>query len=73
MPIRKDDEVLIVRGKYKGREGKVVQVGHQFALYNPHSDTEYLYSSQLPCQDCHGAWPVFRTKESVLFGVREGM
>jgi ribosomal protein L24 len=26
MPIRKDDEVLIVRGKYKGREGKVTQV-----------------------------------------------
>ncbi|WWD16182.1 ribosomal protein L24 [Kwoniella shandongensis] len=26
LPIRKDDEVLIVRGKYKGREGKVTQV-----------------------------------------------
>jgi len=26
MPIRKDDEVLIVRGKNKGKEGKVVQV-----------------------------------------------
>ncbi|GMK54059.1 hypothetical protein CspeluHIS016_0106450 [Cutaneotrichosporon spelunceum] len=26
IPIRKDDEVLIVRGKYKGRDGKVVQV-----------------------------------------------
>jgi large subunit ribosomal protein L26e len=26
MPIRKDDEVLVVRGSYKGREGKVVQV-----------------------------------------------
>ncbi|KAF7725278.1 60S ribosomal protein L26 [Apophysomyces ossiformis] len=26
MPIRKDDEVLVVRGTYKGREGKVVQV-----------------------------------------------
>lgn len=26
LPIRKDDEVLIVRGTYKGREGKVVQV-----------------------------------------------
>merc|ERR1712166_187384 len=26
MPIRKDDEVRIVRGKYKGREGKVTQV-----------------------------------------------
>ncbi|OCF36381.1 ribosomal protein L24 [Kwoniella heveanensis CBS 569] len=26
IPIRKDDEVLIVRGKYKGREGKVTQV-----------------------------------------------
>lgn len=26
MPIRKDDEVLVVRGKYKGREGKVTQV-----------------------------------------------
>ena len=26
MPIRKDDEVLIVRGKDKGKEGKVVQV-----------------------------------------------
>lgn len=28
MPIRKDDEVLIVRGKNKGKEGKVVQVSH---------------------------------------------
>jgi len=26
LPLRKDDEVLIVRGKYKGREGKVTQV-----------------------------------------------
>ncbi|CAM8909447.1 unnamed protein product [Rhodiola kirilowii] len=26
MPIRKDDEVLVVRGTFKGREGKVVQV-----------------------------------------------
>ena len=26
MPVRKDDEVLIVRGKYKSREGKVTQV-----------------------------------------------
>lgn len=26
MPIRKDDEVTVVRGTYKGREGKVVEV-----------------------------------------------
>uniref|UniRef100_A0A7N0T5F9 KOW domain-containing protein n=1 Tax=Kalanchoe fedtschenkoi TaxID=63787 RepID=A0A7N0T5F9_KALFE len=26
MPIRKDDEVQVVRGSFKGREGKVVQV-----------------------------------------------
>jgi large subunit ribosomal protein L26e len=26
MPIRKDDEIQVVRGTYKGREGKVVQV-----------------------------------------------
>ena len=26
LPIRKDDEVRITRGKYKGREGKVIQV-----------------------------------------------
>lgn len=26
IPIRKDDEVQVVRGTYKGREGKVVQV-----------------------------------------------
>ena len=26
LPIRKDDEVRTVRGKYKGREGKVTQV-----------------------------------------------
>ena len=26
MPIRKDDEVMVVRGNFKGREGKVVQV-----------------------------------------------
>ena len=26
MPIRKDDEVTVVRGTFKGREGKVVQV-----------------------------------------------
>jgi len=26
LPVRKDDEVLIVRGTYKGREGKVTQV-----------------------------------------------
>ncbi|KAI7866826.1 translation protein SH3-like domain-containing protein [Spinellus fusiger] len=26
IPVRKDDEVLVVRGTYKGREGKIVQV-----------------------------------------------
>jgi len=26
LPVRKDDEVLIVRGKFKGREGKITQV-----------------------------------------------
>ena len=26
IPIRKDDEVTIVRGTYKGQEGKVIQV-----------------------------------------------
>ncbi|TQE08348.1 hypothetical protein C1H46_005976 [Malus baccata] len=26
MPVRKDDEVQVVRGTYKGRKGKVVQV-----------------------------------------------
>jgi len=26
IPVRKDDEVRIVRGKYKGREGKITQV-----------------------------------------------
>jgi len=26
MPVRKDDEVQVVRGTYKGREGKVIQV-----------------------------------------------
>ena len=26
VPVRKDDEVMVVRGTYKGREGKVVQV-----------------------------------------------
>ena len=26
VPIRKDDEVRVVRGKYKNREGKVCQV-----------------------------------------------
>jgi hypothetical protein len=26
LPVRKDDEVTIVRGTYKGREGKVIQV-----------------------------------------------
>ncbi|EJU05160.1 ribosomal protein L24 [Dacryopinax primogenitus] len=26
IPIRKDDEVLVVRGQYKGREGKITQV-----------------------------------------------
>lgn len=30
LPIRKDDEVLVVRGKYKGREGKIVQVSVKF-------------------------------------------
>ena len=26
VPIRKDDEVQVVRGKFKGRDGKVTQV-----------------------------------------------
>jgi hypothetical protein len=35
MPIRKDDEVLIVRGKYKGREGKVTQVSGGAVMVDP--------------------------------------
>jgi ribosomal protein uL24 len=26
LPVRKDDEVMVVRGSHKGREGKIVQV-----------------------------------------------
>ncbi len=26
LPVRKDDEVIVVRGNYKGREGKIVEV-----------------------------------------------
>jgi len=26
IPVRKDDEVQVVRGTYKGREGKIIQV-----------------------------------------------
>ena len=43
MPIRKDDEVLIVRGKNKGKEGKVVQVSPR----STHSSTERLGSLRL--------------------------
>jgi large subunit ribosomal protein L26e len=39
MPIRKDDEVLVMRGKYKGREGKVVQVCLPFFSLVPVSYT----------------------------------
>ena len=49
MPIRKDDEVLVVRGKYKGREGKVIQVsGHTLLLerYN-YQDERKLGSSYI--------------------------
>jgi large subunit ribosomal protein L26e len=30
VPVRKDDEVQVVRGTYKGREGKIVQVCAMF-------------------------------------------
>lgn len=42
IPVRKDDEVLIVRGKYKGREGKVTQVsrGLAFDLYFVRTDSQ---------------------------------
>ena len=34
LPVRKDDEVLIIRGDHKGREGKVVQVYRKkWAIY----------------------------------------
>merc|ERR1712196_759866 len=29
MPIRKDDEVIVVRGSHRGREGKVIQVSRK--------------------------------------------
>ncbi len=34
MPIRKDDEVLVVRGTYKGREGKVSTVSRSKFVIN---------------------------------------
>lgn len=37
IPVRKDDEVLIVRGKYKGREGKVTQVSSALSSWESHA------------------------------------
>lgn len=39
IPVRKDDEVLIVRGKYKGRDGKVVQVSWCVGWLRPAGST----------------------------------
>jgi large subunit ribosomal protein L26e len=33
VPVRKDDEVQVVRGTYKGREGKIVQVCAMFSSF----------------------------------------
>ena len=43
LPIRKDDEVLVVRGKYKGREGKIVQV--RLRCSAPQAQYSRLYRS----------------------------
>ena len=36
MPIRKDDEVQVVRGHYHDREGKVTQVYRKKWVHAPH-------------------------------------
>lgn len=52
MPIRKDDEVLIVRGKYKGKEGKVTQVSSKAScVVSPFSQS--LRNSGLPKEVGH--------------------
>merc|ERR1712194_384303 len=35
MPIRKDDEVIVVRGSHRGREGKVIQVYRKKYVIHP--------------------------------------
>jgi len=49
LPIRKDDEVVVVRGTYKGREGKVVQCYRKkYVIHIERVNKEKVNGSSVP-------------------------
>jgi len=53
MPIRKDDEVQVVRGTFKGREGKVIQVYRRKWVIHVERLTREKVNGELPAP-CRG-------------------
>lgn len=65
LPVRKDDVVKIVRGSFKGREGKVVQVYRKkFCIHiekitrdkvngNPNDSLTHFHFYRLRCLGCY--------------------
>jgi hypothetical protein len=50
VPVRKDDEVQVVRGTYKGREGKVVQVYRRKWVIHVERITREKVNGMLPLE-----------------------
>ena len=55
VPIRKDDEVQVVRGTFKGREGKVVQVYRRKWVIHIERITREKVNGALPFRETN--WP----------------
>jgi ribosomal protein uL24 len=60
LPVRKDDEVTIVRGTYKGREGKVIQVYRKKWI---------IHVERITREKVNGANPVHRMQMDCLDGI----
>jgi ribosomal protein uL24 len=57
VPIRKDDEVQVVRGTFKGREGKVVQVYRRKWVIHIERITREKVNGERPAQTTADAPP----------------
>jgi len=66
MPIRKDDEVIVVRGSHRGREGKVIQVYRKkYVIHIERVTREKSNGALRHCAHTSRSWPKSAPQTSV--------
>ena len=63
MPIRKDDEVVVTRGTFKGREGKVVEVyRRKWVIHIERIQREKVNGQTIPIGICPSKVAIIKMK-----------